>query len=106
MAAPRLQPDDGDRAPISPAGLALARQRAERGLRTVVVDEAGKPAFVVMPLDDVERLDLYDADRDAAFARLERISDLFPEPNAGELGMQAALEYRNEMRAKERESRR
>lgn len=102
MAAPSLNPDGQDRVPMTPGGLALARQRAERGLRSVVLDERGDPAFVVMPLVDAERLDRYDARRAEAFERIRAISELFPEPDAGEIGMQAALEYREEARAKER----
>lgn len=102
MAAPHLTADEAERVPMTPAGIAVAHRRAERGCRTVVIDENGSPAFVVMPLTDAERLDGYDAQRGAAFERIRAISRLFPEPDAGELGMQAALEYREEMRAKER----
>jgi len=103
MAAPSLTPDSQDRVPMTPGGIALARQRAERGERTIVVDDDGTPLFAVVPMHDMDCLLSDDLKRRLAWERIEQISANFPEDDAAELAMEAALEYRNEMRARERE---
>jgi len=85
---------------MTPGGIALARQRAERGERTLVVDETGEPTFAVTPPEDLDRLRADDERRRAAVARIYEIAENFPEDEPEDAAMAAALEYREEMRAR------